>query len=90
MPDFVVAFKRSAAVSGPCSWAVFTPRSSKDLSGIYERILQELQAQYVLGYVSDDPTVGVDWGYLLLSEDDIEAARGSWAALRKLGARMVW
>ena len=35
--------------------AVFTPRSSKDLSGIYERILQELQAQYVLGYVSDDP-----------------------------------
>jgi Ca-activated chloride channel family protein len=35
--------------------AVFNPRSSKDLSGIYERILQELQAQYVLGYVSDDP-----------------------------------
>jgi len=34
---------------------VFTPRSSKDLSGIYERILLELQAQYVLGYVSDDP-----------------------------------
>ena len=34
---------------------VFNPRSSKDLSGIYERILQELQAQYVLGYVSDDP-----------------------------------
>jgi Ca-activated chloride channel homolog len=34
--------------------AVFTPRSSKDLSGIYARILQELQAQYVLGYVSDD------------------------------------
>jgi Ca-activated chloride channel family protein len=35
--------------------AVYTPRSSKDLSGIYTRILQELQAQYVLGYVSDDP-----------------------------------
>jgi Ca-activated chloride channel homolog len=36
--------------------AVFTPRSSKDLSGIYARILQELQSQYVLGYVSDDPS----------------------------------
>ena len=36
--------------------AVYTPRSSKDLSGIYTKILQELQAQYVLGYVSDDPT----------------------------------
>ncbi|PYQ39293.1 MAG: hypothetical protein DMF77_21865 [Acidobacteria bacterium] len=35
--------------------AVFTPRSSKDLSAIYTRILQELQSQYVLGYVSDDP-----------------------------------
>ncbi|HEV7498369.1 MAG TPA: VWA domain-containing protein [Vicinamibacteria bacterium] len=35
--------------------AVFTPRSSKDLAGIYTRILQELQSQYVLGYVSDDP-----------------------------------
>jgi Ca-activated chloride channel homolog len=35
--------------------AVYTPRSSKDLSGIYTRILQELQTQYVLGYVSDDP-----------------------------------
>jgi Ca-activated chloride channel family protein len=36
--------------------AVYTPRSSKDLSGIYTKILQELQSQYVLGYVSDDPT----------------------------------
>jgi type III restriction enzyme len=35
-------------------------------------------------YVSDDPALGVEWGYLLLSEDDIEAARGSWPALRKL------
>jgi Ca-activated chloride channel homolog len=35
---------------------VFAPRSSKDLSAIYGRILQELRSQYVLGYVSDDPT----------------------------------
>ena len=35
---------------------VFTPRSSKDLAGIYMRILDELKAQYVLGYVSDDHT----------------------------------
>jgi Ca-activated chloride channel family protein len=34
---------------------VFTPRTSKDLSIIYERILQELKSQYVLGYISDDP-----------------------------------
>ncbi|HUG52615.1 MAG TPA: VWA domain-containing protein [Vicinamibacteria bacterium] len=35
---------------------VFTPRSSKDLAVIYRRILQELRAHYVLGYVSDDLT----------------------------------
>jgi len=35
---------------------VFTPRTSKDLATIYMRILDELKAQYVLGYVSDDNT----------------------------------
>ncbi len=33
---------------------VFSPRSSKDLSAIYARIIDELASQYVLGYVSDD------------------------------------
>jgi Ca-activated chloride channel family protein len=33
---------------------VFTPVSSKDLEGIYDKILAELGAQYVLGYVSDN------------------------------------
>jgi VWFA-related protein len=33
---------------------VFIPRSFRDLGPIYERILAELRAQYVLGYVSDD------------------------------------
>ena len=35
---------------------VFSPRTSKDLTAIYARILAELQAQYVIGYVSDDHT----------------------------------
>jgi Ca-activated chloride channel homolog len=34
---------------------VFTPRSSRDLSGIYDRILEDLAAQFVVGYVSDNP-----------------------------------
>jgi len=36
-------------------------------------------------HVSSDPGVGVEWRYLLVSEDDVETARGSWPALRKLG-----
>ena len=35
--------------------AVFTPTGSRDLPGIYDKILEELSAQYVLGFVSDDP-----------------------------------
>ena len=34
---------------------VFTPRSSRDLAGIYDRILEDLAAQFVVGYVSDNP-----------------------------------
>jgi Ca-activated chloride channel family protein len=33
---------------------VFHPSSSRDLAGIYQKILDELQGQYVLGYVSDN------------------------------------
>jgi Ca-activated chloride channel family protein len=40
-----------AVVSGG---RVFAPRTSRDLPGIYDRILDELKGQYVLGYVSDD------------------------------------
>ena len=35
--------------------AVFAPGASKDLAAVYAAILYELKAQYVLGYVSDNP-----------------------------------
>ncbi len=34
---------------------VFSPTASRDLTGVYAKILDELQNQYVLGYVSDRP-----------------------------------
>ncbi len=34
---------------------VFTPRSSRDLAAIYDRILEDLAAQFVVGYISDNP-----------------------------------
>lgn len=33
---------------------VFTPHGSRDLAAIYDRILEDLAAQYVIGYVSDN------------------------------------
>lgn len=37
-------------------------------------------------HVSADPDVGVVWSYILVSEDDVATAKGSWAALRRLGS----
>lgn len=37
-------------------------------------------------HVSADETVGTTWRYLLLSESDIKTAKGSWEALKALGA----
>jgi Ca-activated chloride channel family protein len=34
---------------------VFTPANSRDLRAIYDRILEDLAAQFVIGYVSDNP-----------------------------------
>lgn len=34
---------------------VFAPSASRDLAAVYAAILEELKAQYVLGYVSDNP-----------------------------------
>jgi Ca-activated chloride channel family protein len=34
---------------------VFNPHSGRDLPGIYQKILDQLSAQYVLGFVSDNP-----------------------------------
>jgi type III restriction enzyme len=36
-------------------------------------------------HVSADTTVGTHWGYLLVSESDVETAKGSWKALIQLG-----
>jgi Ca-activated chloride channel family protein len=44
--------ERLADISGG---QVFLPRNSKDLPGIYDKILEELQSQYVIGFVSDNP-----------------------------------
>jgi type III restriction enzyme len=37
-------------------------------------------------HVSADEKADAEWRYLLLSESDVAAAKGSWAALKKLGS----
>jgi len=37
-------------------------------------------------YVNADETVEVAWRYLLVSEADVETAKGSWGAIKRLGS----
>jgi type III restriction enzyme len=37
-------------------------------------------------HVNADPKIGNPWSYLLVSEADVKAAKGSWAALKHLGS----
>jgi len=42
-------------------------------------------AQRWANYVTADASVGKTWRYLLVSESDVEMAKGSWPALKRLG-----
>ncbi len=75
-PDFVALEKKGK------HWLIET-KATKDVETADVKG-KETAARRWARYVSDDPSVGAEWGYLLLSEEDIEAARGSWAALRRL------
>jgi type III restriction enzyme len=44
-------------------------------------------AQRWANHVNADESVEAQWGYLLLSESDIETSRGSWPTLRTMGER---
>ena len=53
--------------------------SSADVQGKREA------AKRWANYVTADDSVGTTWGYLLVSESDVETAKDSWPALKKLG-----
>lgn len=53
--------------------------SSEDVKGKREA------ARRWANYVTADEQVGVTWRYLLVSESDVDTAKGSWSALKKLG-----
>lgn len=54
--------------------------SSEDVQGKREA------ARRWANNVNADASVDSTWRYILLSETDIETAKGSWAALKKIGA----
>jgi hypothetical protein len=37
-----------------------------------------------VNFVNSDPKTGATWAYLLVLESDVDAAKGSWSALKAL------
>ena len=77
-PDFVVVEEDGT------HWVVET-KMDKEMSTENVRSKREAARRWA-NHVSADAQVGVTWRYLLLSETDVAAAKGSWAALTKLGS----
>jgi len=69
-PDAIRARAFLGELAHSSGGQVFRPLASKELAEIYNRILDELSGQYVLGYVSDDPRRDGSYRHL-----DVEVSR---------------
>jgi type III restriction enzyme len=77
-PDFLVVEDSGT------HWVVEV-KSDKDMATTDVNAKREA-AQRWANHVSIDATVGVQWRYLLVSESDVAAAKGSWHALKQLAS----
>jgi type III restriction enzyme len=75
-PDFLV-------VEADGTHWVVEVKSDRDMAAADVQAKREA-AQRWANHVSIDPAVGVQWRYLLVSESDVAAAKGSWNALKQL------
>jgi type III restriction enzyme len=76
-PDLIVIEKTGV------HWVVEV-KMDKEVSSVGVQGKREAAKRWA-NYVSADATVRTEWRYLLVSEADIDTAKGSWAALKKLG-----
>lgn len=77
-PDFIAIDRADV------HWIIET-KMNKEMSSADVQGKREAARRWA-NYVNADASVDAAWRYLLLSETDVETAKGSWAALKKLGA----
>ena len=76
-PDLVAVEK------GGVHWLI-EPKMEKEMQS--EDVQGKLEAaKRWASHVTSDPQVGAEWRYLLIPESAVEAAKGSWPALKALG-----
>lgn len=76
-PDFIVIDKDGTHY-------VVEVKADKDMESPDVQSKREAAKRWT-NYVSADAAVTGSWRYLLLSEADVDTAKGSWSALKKLG-----
>jgi type III restriction enzyme len=76
-PDFVV-------VENSGDHYIVEAKMDREMSS-EEVIEKRVAARRWANYVNADPQVTDTWHYLLVSEADVNAAKGSWVALKQLG-----
>lgn len=77
-PDFIIVD------SDRTHWVVEV-KMDKEMTSETVRDKREAARRWA-SHVSADEAVDETWRYLLVSEDDVKTAKGSWQALRKLGS----
>ena len=50
-----------SSIASSTGGQAFFPGSLKELDRVYEKVLAEIRAQYILGYVSTNPATGGEW-----------------------------
>ena len=76
-PDLIVIQKDGSHV-------IVETKMDKEMTAADVQAKREAALRWA-NHVSASAEVGVQWRYLLVSETDINTAKGSWAALKKLG-----
>src|SRR3990172_4329486 len=74
-PDFIV-------IEGDGTHCVVEVKMNKEMTSADVKGKREAAKRWA-NYVTADEQVGVPSRYLLVSESDVETAKGSWAALKK-------
>ncbi len=76
-PDFLV-------IDADATHWVVEVKMDKEMSSDDVKAKRDAARRWA-NYVNADASVDVPWRYLMVSETDVDTARGSWAALKKLG-----
>ena len=75
-------------IAGATGGQAFFPLSVKELDGVYDKVLAEIRAQYIIGYLSSNEKADGAWRKLEIkvtgqADDHVRSRQGYFAQLKK-------